>query len=376
MKKSVFCMLVAFFILSFSGLSYARGPFITPGARAAGYGTAFVSIADDLTAIYYNPAGLAYQKSTQVMFTSYYVSANATSDDTSGKPAKYETSALIPFLGFSTPFNETTTVAFGVYAAGGGGGKVQGLPAGLKIEGEQSFMVYNVSVAKEINDKLSIGVGVECIEMKDKLVMKIPYGDLGSGITDIDYNRSACGFQGNIGVMYKPVDKLSTGFLLRSGTYIGLPKEQNPSNPSFVNGYTYPMTMELGASYRVLDPLNVAFAVSYNKYSWASVNYTDTVQFRVGTEYKATDKLALHLGFFTDPNIYKKNSGVNGSKYDITNIDMYNMQYLCLGAEYNVTAAMNLGLTYTHSFTQDVVDNGVTYEYPLDMVRFDIGYKF
>lgn len=362
MKKSVFCMLVAFFILSFSGLSYARGPFITPGARAAGYGTAFVSIADDLTAIYYNPAGLAYQKSTQVMFTSYYVSANATSDDTSGNPAKYETSALIPFLGFSTPFNETTTVAFGVYAAGGGGGKVQGLPAGLKIEGEQSFMVYNVSVAKEINDKLSIGIGVEGIEMKDKLV---------ANMYSIDYSRSACGFQGNIGVMYKPVDKLSTGFLLRSGTYIGLPKEQNSSNPSFVNGYTYPMTMELGASYRVLDPLNVAFAVSYNKYSWTSAEYNDTVQFRVGTEYKATDKLALHLGFFTDPNIYK-----NSDSYAITNIDMYNMQYLCLGAEYNVTAAMNLGLTYTHSFTQDVVDDGVTYEYPLDMVRFDIGYKF
>lgn len=375
MKKSVFCMLVAFFILSFSGLSYARGPFITPGARAAGYGTAFVSIADDLTAIYYNPAGLAYQKSTQVMFTSYYVSANATSDDTSGKPTKYETSALIPFLGFSTPFNETTTVAFGVYAAGGGGGKVSNpetfYGSDSKIEGEQSFMVYNVSVAKVINDQLSIGIGFEGIEMKDKLVYKIP-----SYSINVDYSRSAFGFQGNIGVIYKPVDKLSTGFLLRSGTYIGLPKETaSLTTPglsrSFVNGYTYPMTMELGASYRVLDPLNVAFAVSYNKYSWTSAEYNDTVQFRVGTEYKATDKLALHLGFFTDPNIYK-----NSDSYAITNIDMYNMQYLCLGAEYNVTAAMNLGLTYTHSFTQDVVDDGVTYEYPLDMVRFDIGYKF
>lgn len=362
MKKLVNYMLVAFFVVSMSSISYARGPFITPGARAAGYGTAFVSIADDLTAIYYNPAGLAYQKNTQVMFTSYYVSANATSDDTSGNPTKYETSALIPFLGFSTPYNETTTIAFGVYAAGGGGGKVKGLPAGWKIEGEQSFMVYNVSLAKEINDKLSIGVGVECIEMKDKLVYNV-YG--------IDYSRSACGFQGNIGVMYKPVDKLSTGFLLRSGTYIGLPKETNSSNPSFVNGYTYPMTMELGASYNVLNPLTVAVAVSYNKYSWTSAEYNDTVQFRVGTEYKATDKLALHLGFFTDPNIYK-----DSDSYNITNIDMYNMQYLCIGAEYDITTAMGVGLTYTHSFTQDVVNNGVTYEYPLDMVRFDIGYKF
>lgn len=373
MKKIVALMSVFFFTAAIAGVSYARGPFITPGARSAGYGTAFVSIADDLTAIYWNPAGLAYQKDTKVMFSSYYVSAKATSDDTSGNPTKYETSALIPFVGFSTPFDETTTVAFGVYVSGGGGGKVSNpetfFGPGSKIEGEQSFMVYNISVAKVINDQLSIGIGVEGIEMKDKLVYKIPFYPI-----DVDYARSSFGFQGNIGIMYKPVDKLSTGFILRSGTYIGLPKESNSSNPSFVNGYTYPMTMELGASYNVLDPLTVAFAVSYNKYSWTSAAYNDTVQFKVGTEYEATDKLALHLGFFTDPNIYK--DSIPYTPGTMTNIDMYNMQYLSIGAEYDITTAINLGLTYTHSFTQDVVINSVTYEYPVDMARFDIGYKF
>jgi len=360
MKKLVNYMLVAFFVVSMSSLSYAKGPFITPGARAAGYGTAFVSIADDLTAIYWNPAGLAYQKDKKIMASLVYLNNNATSDDNSGQ--KYETTAMVPFMAFSTPFNETTTIAVGAYASGGGGGNLAGLPAGLKIKGEQSFMIYNVSVAKEMNDKLSIGVGVECIEMKDKLV---------ANISGVDYSRSACGFQGNIGVMYKPVEKLSTGFMLRSGTYIGLPKETNAANPSFIDGYTYPMTMELGASYRVLDPLNVAFAVSYNKYSWISDSYDDTVQFRVGTEYTATDKLSLYLGFFNDPNIYK-----DSSSYGVTNIDMYNMQYFTIGAGYDITQTMNVCINYVHSFTQDVVDNGITYEYPLDIFRLDLNYKF
>ncbi|MGE4384353.1 MAG: OmpP1/FadL family transporter [Endomicrobiaceae bacterium] len=355
MKKSVVCMLISFFVVSMSSISYAKGPFITPGARAAGYGTAFVSIADDLTAIYWNPAGLAYQKDKKIMASLVYLNNNATSDDNSGQ--KYETTAMVPFMAFSTPFNETTTIAVGAYASGGGGGNLAGLPAGQKIKGEQSFMIYNISVAKVINDQLSIGIGFEGIEMKDKLV----YNSM-----NVDYSRSAFGFQGNIGVMYKPVDKLSTGFLLRSGTYIDLPEQ-----PNFANGYTYPMTMELGASYRVLDPLNVAFAVSYNKYSWASVNYTDTVQFRVGTEYTATDKLSLYLGFFNDPNIYK-----NSSSYGITNIDMYNMQYFTVGAGYDISKAVNVCLNYVHSFTQDVVSNGVTYEYPLDIFRFDFNYKF
>ncbi len=355
--------LVVFLVVFFTASSVrAKGPFITPGARATGFGTAFVSIADDLTAIYWNPAGLAYQKNKQVMLSSYFISDSAMSNDTGGGPTKYETTAIIPFLGFSTPFNETMTIAFGIYASGGGGGKLVGLPAGVKIEGQQSFMIYNVSVAKNINDKLSVGFGFEGIEMRDKLVANL-YG--------IDYDRSAFGFQCNLGIMYKPVKKLSTGFILRSGTRIGLPKELNASNPSFIDGYTYPMTMELGTSYKALNQLTVAVAVAYNKYSWTSANYTDTVQFRIGTEYKANDKLALHLGFFTDPNIYNKSD-----TYTLTNIDMYNMQYGCIGAGYDVSKNVNLDLTYTHSFTQDVVYNGVTYEYPIDMARFDINYKF
>jgi len=35
---------------------------ISPGARAAGMGEAFVGLADDATAVYWNPAGLAFQQ--------------------------------------------------------------------------------------------------------------------------------------------------------------------------------------------------------------------------------------------------------------------------------------------------------------------------
>lgn len=39
---------------------------IAPGARAAGMGESFVSIADDATATYWNPAGMAFQDKTQI----------------------------------------------------------------------------------------------------------------------------------------------------------------------------------------------------------------------------------------------------------------------------------------------------------------------
>lgn len=39
---------------------------ISPGARAAGMGEAFVAIADDATAVYWNPAGLAFQSGHEI----------------------------------------------------------------------------------------------------------------------------------------------------------------------------------------------------------------------------------------------------------------------------------------------------------------------
>ena len=39
---------------------------ISPGARAAGMGEAFVGVADDATAAFWNPAGLAYQKGREL----------------------------------------------------------------------------------------------------------------------------------------------------------------------------------------------------------------------------------------------------------------------------------------------------------------------
>ena len=371
-KMKLKMLLALVVVASIATMSYAKSHFITPGARAAGYGTSFVAIADDLTAIYYNPAGLAYQKDTQVMASLFYIDYPVTSDklDPTYGSDKYSTSAVVPFVGFSTKFYYDTVIAAGVYVLGGGGGKVKNLPAGYKIEGQQSYTVYNISLAKQITDKFSIGLGFDAIQFQDKLVAKVPaYG------LDVDYNRSAFGFQGNIGLMYKPVEKLSTAFVLRSGSYVDVPDEPNAalSNPAFEKEVCYPLTWELGFAYDLFEDFTFAASISQNKTSWTSARYNDIFQYRVGTEYRATEKLALHLGFFSDPNLLKDEYRNN---YSLTNLDMYNMKYLCAGAEYKFTDALKLGLSLTHSFTNPVTYNGVTYKYEVNLARFDISYKF
>ena len=367
-----FKMLLALVLVTgIATMSYAKSHFITPGARAGGYGTAFVAVADDLTAIYYNPAGLAYQKDTQVMASLFYINYPATSNELDPKvySDKYSTNAVVPFIGFSTKFYYDTVIAAGIYVLGGGGGKLENLPPVIeKVEGQQSYMVYNVSLAKQITDNFSVGLGFDAIQFQDKLVAKVPPYNM-----NVDYNRSAFGFQGNIGLMYKPVEKLSTAFVLRSGSYVCVPNEPASSNPSFAENVCYPLVWEFGFAYDLFEDFTFAAAISENKTSWTSVRYQDIFQYRVGTEYRATEKLALHLGFYSDPNLIKDEYR---STYNLTNLDMYNMKYLTLGAEYQFTDALKAGISLTHSFTNPVTYNGVTYKYEINLGRLDISYKF
>ena len=65
--KTLFWILIGLIIISNSNTVFAQGesavPFllIAPGARAGGMGEAGVALANDATAIYWNPAGLAFQ---------------------------------------------------------------------------------------------------------------------------------------------------------------------------------------------------------------------------------------------------------------------------------------------------------------------------
>lgn len=377
MKKLVKCLAVAFFVLSASSLSYAKGIFIQPGARAAGYGQAFTAVADDLTAIFWNPAGLAYQKDTQAMMSAFYINYDATSNG----PAfnKFQTSAILPFIAFSLPIDQSkkTILAAGIYVSGGGGGKLEQLlpppnpPVVAKIEGQYSYMIYNVSLAREIYENLSVAVGVDLINMNEKNeITNLPP-------LNTDYSRSGYGVQGNVGVMYKPLKKLSTGIIFRSGSSISLSDVENKDKH-----FKYPMTIEGGFAYNLFDRLTFACAVAHAEYSWTSADYVDTTIIKVGAEYKATDKLSILGGFYNDPNIYNTAVLYDGQTANVTNLNMYNMRYFNIGLGYKFTKSFNAVLLYSRSYTQPVsaVDpftgDLTEYKYPINFLKMDLNYKF
>jgi hypothetical protein len=74
MKKITVLLLLVTFTFAFASNLFAVSEaavlflLISPGARAAGMGEAFVAVADDGTAVFWNPAGLAFQEGREITF--------------------------------------------------------------------------------------------------------------------------------------------------------------------------------------------------------------------------------------------------------------------------------------------------------------------
>jgi len=72
MRKTILILLMLIISMGLAQQSFAVSEaavlflMIAPGARAAGMGEAFVAVADDATAVFWNPAGLAYQYGREV----------------------------------------------------------------------------------------------------------------------------------------------------------------------------------------------------------------------------------------------------------------------------------------------------------------------
>lgn len=387
MLKVLKFLTVFLFVLFVANSVFAKGIFIQPGARAAGYGQAFTAVADDLTAIFWNPAGLAYQKNTQVMTSVFYINYDATSNGPMFN--KFQTNALLPFAAFSTAVGEDkkTVVAAGIYVSGGGGGKLEQTlptppyPSGTvaKIEGQYNFLIYNVSVAREIYENLSVAVGVDLINMNEKRdITNLPHPLLPvPNLYSNYYSRSGYAFQGNVGVIYKPFKKLSAGAIFRSGSSISL-----TDIAGMDKHYRYPMTIEGGLAYNLFDNLRLAAGLAHSQYSWTSAKYVDTTVVKFGAEYMPTEKLSLLFGFYNDPDIYNTAVLYNGQTANVTDVNMYNMRYFNIGAGYKFTKSFNATLLYSRSYTQPVsaidpfTGSLTEYKYPINLLKMDLNYKF
>ncbi|PIE70526.1 MAG: long-chain fatty acid transporter [Deltaproteobacteria bacterium] len=201
------------------------------GAKATALGGAYAAYADNVYALYYNPAGLSQIDSAVFSIgvmglqpdgkiTNFTVEGD---DAIKGIDFSTDTDSLIvPTLGAAYPVNEKLTLGLAVYVPFGLDVKWKDDPA----KNPASYNCFHSWYIREVvtpglsytvNDKLAVGLGVSLGKSMagDELVFDAFGVDLGQIKVDVE---DSFNYSFNVGVMYRPLDHLTVGLTYRSRT--------------------------------------------------------------------------------------------------------------------------------------------------------------
>jgi len=403
-------MLAVLLVLLFTAsTSFAAGfRLVEAGSKAMGMGFAFTAVADDPSAIYFNPAGLTQLKGNNVMLGGTYVRLNGaeftgTTPLTGGATLPETQNSLDLFIP-NAYYTRTTSdgyIAFGigVFSPFGLG---QEYPSPSIFQNQITkvdlqTIVVNPTIAFKVNEYLSVGVGI------DYLYGKLNNYDTNQGVFKTTFEGTGDAWGYNFGILLKPTKDLKVGFNYRSSFQVKVKdgdwtvSDNTIALPSVGTtkasvDLTLPATAALGVAY-TRDRLTLSadadwtFWSSYQElkivntgfppYSVTrSKKWVDVCAVRLGAEYRVTDPLALRAGFVYDP------TPAPASTLGPELPDATRMDYM-VGVGYKVGAwTIDVAGMYIQKFDRTVNNqagaqgfNG-TWSGDSWLASMDVGYKF
>jgi long-chain fatty acid transport protein len=358
------------------------------GSRAYAMAVAFTAVADDASAVYFNPAGLALIDD-QTWQADVYASATFTDFDYSRQGITDESNETFFLPGFFVA-KTASPWAFGLgfYTPWAGGGTIYEnfQHSGSDRESQAGLTALTPAVAYRLRPNLAVGAGVSGY-----------YGVMKSTYPVCDPDSATCqnvrtkydglaGYSGHIGIMYKPLDVLSVGVCVRSKFPVdmdGYMKVAGSKHSSDVS-YDLPPVSTLGLAYRPWLATIISLEASYFSYGAtdqirfktsglpdisAPTHYKDTWDVRLGAEYEVRDDLRLRAGFLYSEAPTKR-EGLNPDSNDV------DMLIPTIGVGYQMTQAVGLNLTgvYTHGLERKY--NGQTFNQEHFVIAIGCTYKF
>jgi long-chain fatty acid transport protein len=357
------------------------------GARATGQGGAFVARASDPSAIFFNAAGLGFQKgiNASVGTTLIFPSTEFTGPTPATTNTKMVSQVFYPPTLYGTySVNDKLVVGLGVFSPYGLGTEWPvdwvGRKSSIKTD-LQSFYI-TPSVAYKVNDQISVGVGASYVIANVTLKYRVPtMSSLGvystkDGTAELVANGTAFTFNG--GVIYKPMPNLSIGASYRHLAEVKLKGTAKFTDMQFFAPYfpggdgettlPFPSNFQAGVAYTINPKLTVEADVQYvmwNTYDMLAVTLTngpaaplapggvilqkspapankdwsDAMMIRLGGEYLVNDKITVRAGFIHDatpqPDYTVEPMMPDADKNDIS-----------LGAGYKINEKMSVDVAY------------------------------
>jgi hypothetical protein len=203
---------------------------IVPDSRAEGMGETGVAIADNAWAVYYNPAGLAFQTGSELALT-----------HTSWLPGLGLSDIWIAHVAYKQPVEELDGVVGGQFTYLNLGEFNQTSPAGPEIIGK--FTGYELAFAGTYSTKLSeqLGIGTS---------VRVIYSHLAPfGAGQEKGNGTSTGFCFDVGLLYRPL------FLDKSMSFGGNLSNVGPKM-TYVDkdqADPLPMNLRLGVAYKAIE---------------------------------------------------------------------------------------------------------------------------
>lgn len=250
------------------------------GLKGGAMASAFHGVADDGSAVYYNPAGLALindgemnvEAYTYLIFTKFRYRAITPAGTVKGESTEMP---VVPG-GFITQSFDRWGIGFGVYVPYGGGGVVYKdfFPAtGDSLEASAGFFGISLSGAVEIVPKyLSVGVTptVYLGAMENKMN---PQEDPTGQTRVTSTNSGYAGFGGSLGIMSDPIPQLRIGLTLRSPVQVTLDGDVTTNSPAL------PAPMKYGSTLRFLIPMELSLGFGVHPIPALMIGLSATIIF-------------------------------------------------------------------------------------------------
>ncbi|MBT5832140.1 MAG: hypothetical protein HOH77_18280 [Candidatus Latescibacteria bacterium] len=339
-------------ILCLCGVSQAQelalDGFAGVGSRAMGMGGAFVSIGDDFSGVFWNPAGLARVERGTV----YWEATHGRFENQSqffGSSSRYESSSTrMGAIGVVVPY----PVYQGSLVFAGGFGRNRDFDNGLEISaydtavefGKEGFSedrgalgAWTLSGAVDIAPNLSLGVSVYRWRGSNQFAQELTLEDVQNAHADTVrlYQRfaskdrySAWGLQG--GLLYWHPTGFRLGLTVAATTPLRIASDlEDEFEDVFDNGSDVYPTERYTDGYRIQHPLTFALGLGYVRGPWTVAGdvhygdlqsvtydelpqaivpnvddfrrqYRDALRLHLGGEY-AFRSVALRAGYYRDP---------------------------------------------------------------------------
>ena len=233
-KAVLFCILL---IGLFCSSGYPAGFLVyNQDATAAGMGDSFTAIADNPSAVFYNPAGINQLEGTQIRSGIHFISFNTSFRGAeSGERTDMETDFAALVNGYFThKINDKISVGAGIFT-----------PFGLTTEwpngwegsavstySELRTFFVNPVISIQVHPRLSIAAGIDYVYSDFKIrrfidvnqVIGIPLG-FNLGKVTLDGSDNSWGY--NLGLLYHMSDRLTIGVAYRSKVKLKLDGHAN-----------------------------------------------------------------------------------------------------------------------------------------------------